>query len=70
MHIIKSRDAASQLGVRYHRLYHLLMCGYIPHPTKDSSGHYVWTEADLARARAALAKIQRPRREEVASAQS
>jgi hypothetical protein len=51
----KTAQAARRLGVGYHRLYGLLRDARIPPPPRDSSGHFWWSDADLARARAALA---------------
>lgn len=39
-----------------------LRCGKFPAPAKDAHGFYVWTEADLERARQALA-VDRRRKE-------
>jgi excisionase family DNA binding protein len=35
---------------------------------KDSSGDYIWSQADLDNARQALARLRRPRQQEVADA--
>jgi hypothetical protein len=51
----KTPLAAQQLAVSYCRLFNLIRYGKVPPPRKDSSGDYVWTNADLSRARAALA---------------
>jgi hypothetical protein len=50
----KTPVAARELGTTYHRLMGLLRFGKIDPPARDSSGDYVWTDADLERARAAL----------------
>jgi hypothetical protein len=47
--------ALDRLGVPYHRLFGLLRYGIIPAPaTRDSSGHYWWTEQEIERARQAI----------------
>jgi hypothetical protein len=51
------------LGVRYSDIWHLLRDGRLVPPAKDSSGDYVWTEADVQRAREALAARRRTRQE-------
>jgi hypothetical protein len=51
---VKTPVAAKQLNIPYSRLISLLRHGKIAAPAKDSSGDYVWTEADLAAARDAL----------------
>jgi hypothetical protein len=56
---VKTPIAARTLGLRYHQLIGLLRYGHIDPPGKDSSGDYVWTEADIERARQALAARQR-----------
>jgi hypothetical protein len=50
----KTPIAALELGVTYHRLIGLLRFKKIEPPARDSSGDYVWTDGDLARARQAL----------------
>lgn len=52
---VKTQVAADRLGVAYHRLYGLGRYGVISWPEgRDSSGHLLWTEADLAAARRAI----------------
>ena len=51
----KTPDVADQLGVPYWRLMDMLRARRIQRPTKDSSGDYLWTESDIAAARAVLA---------------
>ena len=51
---VKTPIAARRLNVPYSRLISLLRHGKIVPPRKDSSGHYVWAEEDLAAARLAL----------------
>jgi hypothetical protein len=48
---IKTPQAARELHTSYTRLMSLLRYGQIEPPAKDSSGDYVWTDADLAAAR-------------------
>jgi DNA-binding transcriptional MerR regulator len=70
----KSREVAKRLGITYRVLFEMLRRGRLDPPAKDSSGDYVWTEADVERAQAALASRRRPvtcpwrRREEPAGA--
>jgi hypothetical protein len=47
MVIRKTTIAARELGVSYHKLFSLIRCGHIPPPEKDSSGDYLWSDADL-----------------------
>jgi hypothetical protein len=51
----KTTAAAQELGVPYWRLVGLMRYGKITPPGRDTSGDFVWTDADMARARAALA---------------
>jgi hypothetical protein len=50
----KSPTAAAELGVSYYRLIGLLRARKLRPPAKDSSGDYVWTDADMDAARQAL----------------
>jgi hypothetical protein len=60
---VKTQVAADWLGVAYHRLYGLARYGVIPWPEgRDSSGHMLWTEADLAAARRAIDALDARRR--------
>jgi hypothetical protein len=54
MPYLKTPAAADQLDITYHRLIGLVRFRKIEPPARDSSGDYVWTEADLERARRAL----------------
>jgi hypothetical protein len=55
LRLLKTPEAARTLGVTYHRLMGLLRFRRIsPLPEKDSSGDYLWAQADLERARQAL----------------
>ena len=57
----KTTAAAQELGVPYWRLIGLMRYGKITPPSRDTSGDFVWTDADMARARAALARARRLR---------
>jgi len=48
---VKTPVAARLLHVPYTRLMSLLRHGKIPAPSKDSSGDYQWSQADLVAAR-------------------
>jgi hypothetical protein len=65
MHFRKTPAAAQELGINYASLIGLLRYGKLEPPAKDTSGDYVWTDADLARARRAMAAHQRKRPEPV-----
>jgi hypothetical protein len=56
----KSPVAARELGISYHQLVGLTRYGKITPPARDSSGDFVWGDADLERARLDLAKMRRP----------
>jgi hypothetical protein len=51
----KTPAAADELGVPYTTLMSLLRYRKIKPPSKDSSGDFQWTDADIKRAREALA---------------
>jgi hypothetical protein len=51
----KTPVAARELGVSYWRLVNLLRSGKLTPPGRDSSGDFIWDDADIERARAALA---------------
>jgi hypothetical protein len=59
----KTPRAADLLGCTYHQLIGLVRFRNIIPSARDSSGDYVWTDADLDRARQALAKGRCPRLE-------
>lgn len=59
----KTTAAAAELGVPYWTLINLLRYHKIAPPGRDTSGDFVWTDEDMARAREALATGRRPRRE-------
>lgn len=61
----KSPIAARELGVPYYRLIGLLRSEKLQPPQKDSSGDYVWTDADLEAARQAMAIDYRRKRLDV-----
>jgi len=54
---VKTPVAAQYLKIRYTRLMSLLRHGKIASPKKDSSGDYLWTDADLAAARQVLERL-------------
>ena len=62
MNYRKTPVAARELGVGYFQLYDLLRFGKIDPPARDSSGDFIWTDADLERARNALASVRRAKR--------
>jgi hypothetical protein len=57
----KTPHAALHLGVGVKRLLAAIRCRRLLPPSKDSSGHFIWTSKDLNRARVAL-RIDRRRR--------
>lgn len=60
----KTPVAARELQTSYHKLFSLVRFNKITPPERDSSGDYVWSDDDLARAREAL-KIDLRRRKAV-----
>jgi hypothetical protein len=52
--LIKTPVAAERLGIHYSHLISLIGYHKIAAPPKDTSGDYVWSEADLTAAREAL----------------
>lgn len=52
----KTPVAARELKTTYHRLINLIRFSRIEPPQRDSSGHYVWNDDDLKRARKALSQ--------------
>jgi DNA-binding transcriptional MerR regulator len=64
----KTPIAARELGISYSQLIGLIRYGKIAPPERDTSGDYIWTDADLDRARAAFASKRRPKREAIANA--
>ncbi|MBL8798764.1 MAG: hypothetical protein JNM56_33030 [Planctomycetia bacterium] len=54
MLFLKTPVAAERLGVSYWRLMGLLRSRKITPPNRDSSGDFIWLEADLDRARQAM----------------
>jgi hypothetical protein len=57
----KTPVAARELGISYHQLIGLIRFDKIVPPARDSSGDYLWSDADLDHARAALASMRRPK---------
>jgi hypothetical protein len=56
----KTPQAAREAGIPLTHLYSLLRTGKLAPPAKDSSGHYVWSDADLERIFQALDRNRRP----------
>jgi hypothetical protein len=54
MDFLKTPVVAERLGIGYHLLFGLIRSRRLTPPAKDSSGDYVWTPADVARAREVL----------------
>jgi hypothetical protein len=54
-------EVCGLLEINYPALVYLMRYRKIPLPAKDGSGDFVWTDKDIARARAALAKIRKPK---------
>jgi hypothetical protein len=50
----KTGAAARQIGINALLLQSLIRANRIPRPAKDTSGQYIWTPEDIARAKAAL----------------
>lgn len=59
---LKTIDVAQLLGKRITTLRSLIQSRKIPAPQKDSSGTFVWSTEDIARAREALATDRRKTR--------
>ena len=57
----KTPAAARELGISYTNLIGLMRYGKLEPPERDSSGDYVWTDADMDRARRALELMHRRR---------
>jgi DNA-binding transcriptional MerR regulator len=62
---IKTKDAARQLGCKYHQLIYAINTGRLTPPSKDSSGDYIWTIDDIERAKTALRTWKKARLEKV-----
>jgi hypothetical protein len=58
---VKTREAAQQLGVSYHRLINLIRFFKIDPPKKDASGDFVWDAEAIRRAQEALKRAPRAR---------
>jgi hypothetical protein len=59
MSTYKSPAAARLLGISYYRLMGMIRSDRVFPPRKDSSGDYIWAEADLRAVREALARGRR-----------
>jgi hypothetical protein len=53
----KTAIACRELGISYHRLINLVRFAKIEPPERDSSGHFLWSDRDLERARRALKEM-------------
>jgi hypothetical protein len=62
MNVRKSTVAIKELGITYARLVSLLRARKVAPPQKDTSGDYLWTDADLESVRQAMT-IDRRRKE-------
>jgi hypothetical protein len=62
MPFYKTPVAADLIPCTYTQLVGLLRYRKIEPPQRDSSGDFIWTEADLDRARKALAAQRKPRK--------
>lgn len=51
---LSTPEAAKQLGVTYWTLISAMRCERVTPPQKDRSGNFIWSPADIARARKAL----------------
>jgi hypothetical protein len=60
MPYLKTPGVCRELSCTYSLLANLMRSGRLAPPQKDSSGDFVWTPADVERARAALASRRRP----------
>jgi hypothetical protein len=58
----KTKDVARELGISVLKLRAMLQNEKLEPPPKDSSGDYVWTDADVERARVAAQTDRRRRR--------
>jgi hypothetical protein len=61
MPYLKTAEVARKLGVNYCVIIAGLRNGKFPPPAKDSSGDYVWTPADVDRARQGITLDRRRR---------
>jgi hypothetical protein len=59
MGLRKTPDVAKELGIKYSRLINWLRSNKLPRPEKDSSGDYLWMDADLDNARQVLLAARR-----------
>jgi hypothetical protein len=59
----KTPVAARELGISYHQLIGLLRYDKIDPPARDSSGDYLWADADIERAKAAIRAMRRSQKE-------
>ena len=59
---LKTTEAARRNGMTVHTLHNYVRHGLIPPPARDGSGHFLWLEDDIARAREAWESRQPLRR--------
>ena len=57
----KTPVAAREVPAPYSRLMSLLRLNKIPAPIKDSSGDFLWSDEDIARAREAIRELDQRR---------
>lgn len=57
--IRKTPVAAQELGITYAQLIGLMRYGHLSPPKRDTSGDYIWTDADLERARESLCHLRK-----------
>lgn len=67
MQQLKTTEVARQLGTPYHRIASALRSQKLSPPSKDYSGDFIWTEADVEALRQALA-VDRRRKSPVVAA--
>jgi hypothetical protein len=58
----KTAEVARAESVTYHKLHSLVRFNKIARPAMDSSGDFLWFEADVLAARAALAALAKRRK--------
>lgn len=63
----KTTELVRQLGITHNQIAYLIRENRLQPPLKDASGDYLWSDDDVERLRAALAKL-RSRRRATASA--
>lgn len=56
----KTPEVCREIGVSYHQMCGAIRSGRLAPPTKDSSGDYQWSQADVDRARRVFAGRRQP----------